>query len=70
MEIGGTVGDIEALRFLQAIRQFPVEVGRRRCMFNHLTLVPYIGHAGELKAKPTKQSVLTWLLWLASRNDA
>src|ERR687886_636597 len=56
-EIGGTVGDIESLPFLEAIRQFPVEVGRRRCMFVHLTLVPYIGHAGELKTKPTQHSV-------------
>jgi CTP synthase len=56
-EIGGTVGDIESLPFLEAIRQFPVDVGRRRCMFIHLTLVPYIGHAGELKTKPTQHSV-------------
>ncbi|HEX3693352.1 MAG TPA: CTP synthase [Solirubrobacteraceae bacterium] len=63
-EIGGTVGDIESLPFLEAIRQFPVgvgtdgkAVGRRRCMFIHLTLVPYIGHAGELKTKPTQHSV-------------
>ncbi len=56
-EIGGTVGDIESLPFLEAIRQFPVNVGRRRCMFIHLTLVPYIGHAGELKTKPTQHSV-------------
>jgi CTP synthase len=56
-EIGGTVGDIESLPFLEAIRQFPTEVGRRRCMFVHLTLVPYIGHAGELKTKPTQHSV-------------
>jgi CTP synthase len=56
-EIGGTVGDIESLPFLEAIRQFPVEAGRRRCMFIHLTLVPYIGHAGELKTKPTQHSV-------------
>jgi CTP synthase len=56
-EIGGTVGDIESLPFLESIRQFPVEVGRRRCMFIHLTLVPYIGHAGELKTKPTQHSV-------------
>ena len=56
-EIGGTVGDIESLPFLEVIRQFPVEVGRRRCMFIHLTLVPYIGHAGELKTKPTQHSV-------------
>jgi CTP synthase len=56
-EIGGTVGDIESLPFLESIRQFPVDVGRRRCMFIHLTLVPYIGHAGELKTKPTQHSV-------------
>ena len=56
-EIGGTVGDIESRPFLEAIRQFPVDVGRRRCMFIHLTLVPYIGHAGELKTKPTQHSV-------------
>ena len=56
-EIGGTVGDIETLPFLEAIRQFPVDVGRRRCMFIHLTLVPYIRHAGELKTKPTQHSV-------------
>ncbi len=56
-EIGGTVGDIESLPFLEAIRQFPVDVGRRHCMFIHLTLVPYISHAGELKTKPTQHSV-------------
>jgi CTP synthase len=56
-EIGGTVGDIESLPFLEAISQFTVDVGRRRCMFIHLTLVPYIGHAGELKTKPTQHSV-------------
>jgi CTP synthase len=56
-EIGGTVGDIESLPFLEAIRQFPVDAGRRNCMFIHLTLVPYIGHAGELKTKPTQHSV-------------
>ena len=56
-EIGGTVGDIESLPFLEAIRQFPVDVGRRNTMFIHLTLVPYIGHAGELKTKPTQHSV-------------
>ncbi len=56
-EIGGTVGDIESLPFLEAIRQFPVDAGRRNCMFLHLTLVPYIGHAGELKTKPTQHSV-------------
>jgi CTP synthase len=56
-EIGGTVGDIESLPFLEAIRQFQVDVGRRDCLFIHLTLVPYIGHAGELKTKPTQHSV-------------
>jgi CTP synthase len=56
-EIGGTVGDIESLPFLEAIRQFPVDVGRRNTMYLHLTLVPYIGHAGELKTKPTQHSV-------------
>jgi CTP synthase len=56
-EIGGTVGDIESLPFLEAIRQFPSDVGRRNCMYIHLTLVPYIGHAGELKTKPTQHSI-------------
>jgi CTP synthase len=56
-EIGGTVGDIESLPFLEAIRQFPVDVGRRRCLFIHLTLVPFVVHAGELKTKPTQHSV-------------
>jgi CTP synthase len=56
-EIGGTVGDIESLPFLEAIRQFPVDVSRRDIMFIHLTLVPYVGHAGELKTKPTQHSV-------------
>ncbi|HKG35223.1 MAG TPA: CTP synthase, partial [Solirubrobacterales bacterium] len=56
-EIGGTVGDIESLPFLEALRQFQVEEGRDRSMFVHLTLVPYVGHAGELKTKPTQHSV-------------
>ena len=56
-EIGGTVGDIESLPFLEAIRQLQVEVGREHCIFIHLTLVPFIGHAGELKTKPTQHSV-------------
>ena len=56
-EIGGTVGDIESLPFLEALRQFQVEQGRDRCMFVHLTLVPFLGHAGELKTKPTQHSV-------------
>jgi CTP synthase len=56
-EIGGTVGDIESLPFLEALRQFQVDQGRDRCMFMHLTLVPFLGHAGELKTKPTQHSV-------------
>ena len=56
-EIGGTVGDIESLPFLEAIRQFRQEVGRDHVLFVHLTLVPYIAAAGELKTKPTQHSV-------------
>jgi CTP synthase len=56
-EIGGTVGDIESLPFLEALRQFQVDEGKDRVMFLHLTLVPYLGHAGELKTKPTQHSV-------------
>ena len=56
-EIGGTVGDIEGAPMLEAIRQFRHEVGSRNCMFIHLTLVPYIKAAGEVKTKPTQQSV-------------
>src|SRR3954463_15958218 len=56
-EIGGRGGHGESLPFLEAIRQFPVDAGRRNCMFVHLTLVPYINHAGELKTKPTQHSV-------------
>ena len=56
-EIGGTVGDIESLPFLESIRQLYTDLGPKRCMFIHLTLVPYIGHAGELKTKPTQHSV-------------
>ncbi len=58
-EIGGTVGDIESLPFLEAVRQFRHEVGRENCLFIHLTLVPYIKAAGELKTKPTQHSVGT-----------
>jgi CTP synthase len=57
VEIGGTVGDIESLPFLEAIRQFRQEVGPRNAIFIHLTLVPYIRAAGELKTKPTQHSV-------------
>ena len=56
-EIGGTVGDIEGLPFFEAIRQLRVELGRERTLFVHLTLVPYIPAAGELKTKPTQHSV-------------
>ncbi len=56
-EIGGTVGDIESLPFLEALRQFQVDQGSASCMFVHLTLVPFLGNAGELKTKPTQHSV-------------
>jgi CTP synthase len=56
-EIGGTVGDIEGLPFLEAMRQFSLERGRRDVFFLHVTLVPYLAAAGELKTKPTQQSV-------------
>ena len=57
VEIGGTVGDIESLPFLEAIRQLGVEQGKQNSMFVHLTLVPYLKAAGELKTKPTQHSV-------------
>ncbi len=57
VEIGGTVGDIESLPFLESIRQMAVELGKSRTMFMHLTLVPYIKAAGEMKTKPTQHSV-------------
>lgn len=57
VEIGGTVGDIESLPFLEAIRQFRLDVGRDNAIFVHLTLVPYVSTAGELKTKPTQHSV-------------
>ncbi|MFM2046491.1 MAG: synthase [Actinomycetota bacterium] len=56
-EVGGTVGDIEILPFLEAIRQFRNEVGRDNCMYLHVTLVPFIGPSGEQKTKPTQHSV-------------
>ena len=56
-EIGGTVGDIESLPFLEAIRQFSLEHGPNDCMFIHLTLLPFLRASGELKSKPTQQSV-------------
>jgi CTP synthase len=57
VEIGGTVGDIESLPFLEAIRQFRNEIGRDRCAFVHVSLMPFIGPSGELKTKPTQHSV-------------
>ncbi|WP_298442666.1 CTP synthase [uncultured Ferrimonas sp.] len=57
VEVGGTVGDIESLPFLEALRQLAVELGRERAMFMHLTLVPYLAAAGEVKTKPTQHSV-------------
>jgi CTP synthase len=57
VEIGGTVGDIESLPFLEAIRQLGVELGRSTCVYIHLTLVPIVGGSGEIKTKPTQHSV-------------
>src|SRR5438046_4618829 len=57
VEIVGTVGDIESLPFLQALRQLRNEVGRDRCAFVHVSLMPFIGPSGELKTKPTQHSV-------------
>lgn len=57
VEVGGTVGDIESLPFLEALRQLAVDVGREHTLFMHLTLVPYIPTAGEVKTKPTQHSV-------------
>ena len=56
-ELGGTVGDIEGLPFLEAIRQIPLDIGKQNCLFIHLTLVPYLKAARELKTKPTQHSV-------------
>ncbi|MEO6941281.1 MAG: CTP synthase [Candidatus Kapaibacterium sp.] len=60
-EIGGTVGDIESLPFMEAMRQLMMKVGKKNCLSIHLTLVPYIASAGELKTKPTQHSVKTLL---------
>ena len=57
VEIGGTVGDIESQPFIEAIRQMGTEIGRERALFIHLTLVPFLGPAGEVKTKPTQHSV-------------
>ena len=56
-EVGGTVGDIESLPFLEAVRQVRHEVGRDNVFFLHVSLLPYIGPSGELKTKPTQHSV-------------
>ncbi len=56
-EIGGTIGDIESLPFLEAIRQFSLDIGKENCLYIHLTLVPYLKAARELKTKPTQHSV-------------
>ncbi len=56
-EIGGTVGDIESLPFLEAIRQFSLDIGRKNCLFIHLTLLPFLRASGEIKTKPSQQSV-------------
>ncbi|HBU68845.1 MAG TPA: CTP synthase [Elusimicrobia bacterium] len=58
VEIGGTVGDIESLPFLEAIRQFRLDIGRENCIYMHVTLIPYIKAAGEMKTKPTQHSVM------------
>ena len=57
VEIGGTVGDIEGLPFIEAIRQMRVDLGFARTVFVHLTLVPYLSASGEVKSKPTQHSV-------------
>lgn len=57
IEIGGTIGDIESQPFIEAIRQFAVDVGRENCLFIHVTLVPYLAASDELKSKPTQHSV-------------
>ncbi len=66
VEIGGTVGDIESLPFLEAVRQLKLELGSKRALSMHLTLVPYIATAGETKTKPTQHSVKE--LWPAARH--
>ena len=57
VEIGGTVGDIESLPFLEAIRQMGIELGKNRAIYIHLTLIPYIATSAEIKTKPTQHSV-------------
>ncbi len=57
VEIGGTVGDIESIPFIEAIRQFSLEIGRKNCLFIHVTLLPYLSSSSEIKTKPTQHSV-------------
>lgn len=57
VEVGGTVGDIESIPFIEAIRQLSIEVGRRNCLFVHVTLLPYLASSDEIKTKPTQHSV-------------
>ncbi|MGC8964861.1 MAG: CTP synthase [Brevinematia bacterium] len=57
VEVGGTVGDIESIPFIEAIRQFSLDVGKRNCLFIHVTLLPYLASSGEIKTKPTQHSV-------------
>ena len=67
VEIGGTVGDIESLPFMEAARRMKVELGSQRALLIHLTLVPYIATAGETKTKPTQHSKRAALDWFAAR---
>ena len=67
VEVGGTVGDIESLPFLEALRQLAVQVGREHTIFMHLTLVPYIPTAGEVKTKPTQHSVKNYFRLVFNR---
>ena len=69
VEIGGTVGDIESLPFLEAIRQFRNDVGKENCLYVHLTLVPYIKSAGELKTKPPNTRYPSSGGWASSRTS-
>ena len=69
VETGGTVGDIESQPFLEAIRQLRMEVGRNRALLIHLTLVPYLRTAGEIKTKPTQHSVKSFALLACNRTS-
>ena len=69
-EVGGTVGDIESLPFLEAARQVRHDIGRDNCFFLHVSLVPYIGPSGELKTKPTQHSVAALRASASSRTPS